>query len=121
MKTFWVLLFIFSSSFVSLCGQDVKKVRIEVRGEDGNLKTVYESEDLESIKDLKTCLKGRPAPSFKCGYTGKIYFTQKDGTETNAEFNIKSCNHIVFMKGDRLISRYLKKSAIELLKKLTKT
>lgn len=99
---------------------EIVKVKIEVRNEDGEMEVVYTSEDKSVISSLETCKKGRKAPNFKCGYTGKIIFISKDGSETDAEFNIKSCNHIVFMQGEKLISRYLKKDSIELLKKLTK-
>ncbi|MCB0479709.1 MAG: hypothetical protein KDC84_16190 [Crocinitomicaceae bacterium] len=106
--------------FTSVYSQEYDKVRIETRGENGSMKSVYESDDQEAIQKLVSCMKGRNAPNFKCGYTGKIVFVKKDKSEYEVEFNIKSCDHIVYMKGDRLISHYLKQENIELLKNLTK-
>ncbi len=117
MYTFSILFHFFTLAFLA---GDGPNVQIKVRNDAGEKVVVYESSDTEMIKELKSCLKGRTAPNFKCGYTGKIIFTEEDGSTWDAEFNITSCNHIVFMKGDRLISRYLKKGSIELLKKLTK-
>lgn len=96
-------------------------VKIQIRNEEGKMTETYISSDPEMISKLKSCLKGRSAPNFKCGYTGKIIFIEPDGSQWNAEFNLTSCNHIVFMRGNRLISRHLKKESIDLLKELTNT
>ncbi|MEZ4938553.1 MAG: hypothetical protein R2799_13265 [Crocinitomicaceae bacterium] len=121
MMKFLILSIVFSfCHFSSTFSQEYVRIRIETRLDNGSMKSIYESDNQELIEKLESCLKGKKAPNFKCGYTGKIIFVRKDNTEFDAEFNIQSCNHIVYMKGERLISHYLKKENIELLKNLTK-
>lgn len=98
----------------------IETVEIQSRNEEGRMATVFKTKDPATIIELKSCLKGKPAPNFKCGYTGKIIFYDSNGEKWSASFNLSSCNHIVYMKGSRLVSKYLKDESIQLLKKLSK-
>jgi hypothetical protein len=114
----FTIFFATSSETIIIPQNQYIKVTIEIR-EGQTLKEVYSSTKEEDIKLLEGTLKGKSAPNFKCGYTGKIIFHSASGKE-EADFNITSCNHIVYMKGDKLMSRQLSKKSIETLKSLTK-
>lgn len=120
------LLYIFIAFFPSnsiedkeILSETYNKVTIQLKDENNILKEVYSSEKESDIKMCQGFLNGRTAPNFKCGYSGKIIFHGK--TENlEADFNITSCNHIVFMKGNHLISNHLSNKAQEFLHALAK-
>ena len=98
--------------------ENYSKVTIEIKNKDNQYQEVYNSSNPDDIKLVESCLRGKNAPNFKCGYTGQIKFFKETGEVFSAKFNITSCNHIVYTKDGKLNSRLLSKKSLEFLNSL---
>lgn len=75
----------------------------------------------EDIQMLVRLLSGRPAPFYKCGYTGKIEFFCGDRSllPEGVSFNTyPGCQHLVFSYQGHLYSRYITKEGRAFLEQI---
>lgn len=96
------------------------KVIIQMKDENDKLVEVYSSVYPSGISDCAKLLKGKPAPTSPCDYDGKLSFYHSERLVLEADFNISSCNRIVYKKKGNIINTLLSDKSLSFLKNLRK-
>ena len=98
--------------------QQKEVAEINIMFKDGNdeFQQVFNTTDKTEIEKYSTIISSNTAPQYKCGYSGNIIFTYKDGSIRDCDFNLdESCNHIVYIEDGDFISKEITPEGREVL------
>lgn len=96
--------------------KEIGQVTIHFKNGYDEMQEVFKSTDKTEFAQFTTLISDKTAPQYKCGYSGNVTYTYVDGSVRDCDFNIdESCNHIVYMENDDLVSRELTSEGREAL------